>query len=377
MAKKDDDYKVTEHQLFISPLSLWWKLRRQNKIASSKRWMAFKITLFVLFSAPFRGIQNLYIKRKLKGIDLNDKPPVFVVGHWRSGTTHLHYLLWQDEQFVCLDAFQAFFFNVAFVSKTVMKPILNAFMPSTRPQDNVKIDANSPQEEEHPMTNRTDKSGMHVFFFPKNESYFTKWNLFEGVTENEVNDWKKTYNDLLKKILLFQDPNKRLLLKNPHNTGRIKVLLEMFPNAKFIYIHRNPYEVYSSTRVLYTKAVSTQFLQEFSDDEIEERILFSYKKTLERYLEFRDLIPKDQLTEVAYADLDKQPLEEMKRMYEHLNLGDYNAVEPAFKKYLESVKNFKKNKPIVIPEHILQRIHTDWKFAFDEWSYPMNGPQAN
>ena len=155
------------------------------------------------------------------------------------------------------------------------------------------------------------------------------------------------------------------------------MLLEMFPNAKFIYIHRNPYEVYSSTRVLYTKAVSTQFLQEFSDDEIEERILFSYKKTLERYLEFRDLIPKDQLTEVAYADLDNQPLEEMKRMYEHLKLGDYNAVEPAFKEYLDSVKNFKKNKPIVIPEHILQRIHTDWKFAFDEWGYPMNGPQSN
>lgn len=369
MGKKDGDYKVTEHQLFISPLSLWLKLRRQNKIAKSKRWMATKITLFVLFSAPFRLTQSLLIKRKLKTIDLNDKPPVFVIGHWRSGTTHLHYLLWQDPQFVCLDAFQAFFFNVAFVSKTVMKPILNTFMPSTRPQDNVKIDANSPQEEEHPLTNRTEKSGMHVFFFPKNRSYFTKYNLFEDVSDKEINDWKKTYQDLLKKILLFQDPKKRLLLKNPHNTGRIKVLLEMFPNAKFIYIHRNPYEVYSSTRVLYKKAVRTQFLQEFSSEEVEQRILFCYRKTIERYLEYRSLIPKDQLYEVAYADLDARPLQEMKKMYEHLSLGEYNSVEPHFIKYLDSVQDFKKNKPIEIPDHILEQIHTDWEFAFKEWGY--------
>lgn len=334
--------------------------------------MAFKITLFVLISAPFRWLQTLLIRRKLKNVDLNEKPPVFVIGHWRSGTTHLHYLLWQDKQFVCLDAFQAFFFNVAFVSKTVMKPILNAFMPSTRPQDNVKIDANSPQEEEHPLTNRTEKSGMQVFFFPKNRSYFTKYNLFEGVTEAEIKDWKNRYRDLLKKILLFQDPTKRLLLKNPHNTGRIKVLLEMFPNAKFIYIHRNPYDVYSSTRVLYKKAVRTQFLQEFSKEEVEERILFCYKKSLERYLEYRSLIPKDQLYEVAYADLDSDPLKEMKQMYDHLKLGNYNSVEPSFKEYLNSVKNFKKNKPIDIPSHILERIHKDWAFAFEEWGYEMN-----
>lgn len=372
MSKKDGDYKVTEHQLFISPLSLWLKLRKQNKISPSKRWMAFKITLFVIFSAPFRWIQSLVIKKKLKSVDLQEKPPVFVIGHWRSGTTHLHYLLWQDKQFVCLDAFQAFFFNVAFVSKTVMKPILNTFMPSTRPQDNVKIDANSPQEEEHPLTNRTEKSGMQVFFFPKNLSYFTKYNLFEDVSEKEIKEWKKIYLDLLKKILLFQDKNKRLLLKNPHNTGRIKVLMELFPNAKFIYIHRNPYEVYSSTRVLYKKAVSTQFLQDFSEDEIEERILFCYRKTLERYLEYRDLIPKEQLYEVAYSDLDKDPLTQMKKIYDHLKIGDYDSVEDNFKDYLNSVKNFKKNKPLNIPPSIHERINKEWKFAFDEWGYEIN-----
>ena len=112
--------------------------------------MANKITLFVFISAPFRWIQSIYLLFMIPFVSLKKKPPVFVIGHWRSGTTHLHYLLSQDEQFSYLEAFQAFFFRVAFISKSFMRPILNYFMPNTRPQDNIKIDPGAPTEEEHP-----------------------------------------------------------------------------------------------------------------------------------------------------------------------------------------------------------------------------------
>lgn len=372
MAKNDDSYKVSEHQLFISPLSLWLKLKRHNKISPRKRWMSFKITVFVIFSAPFRWIQTLLIRNRLKNVDLSKKPPVFVIGHWRSGTTHLHYLLSKDPQFIHLGSFQALLFNVAFVSKRFMKPILNRFMPSTRPQDNVKIDASSPQEEEQPLTNITYMSGLHSFWFPKNRDYFTKYNLFEGIQPKELKRWKKTYLFLLKNIALFNDPQKRLLLKNPHNTGRIKVLLELFPNAKFIYIHRHPMEVFNSMLGLYEKIVKSQFLQDFTDEEIKQRIFFMYEKTLKTYLSQRPSIPADQLYEIAYADLETTPLGELKKIYEKLNLGDFASAEPHFKTYLDSVKNFKKNKPKEIPKEMLERIHRDWSFAFEAWGYSKN-----
>lgn len=331
--------------------------------------MRFKITLFVVFSAPFRLIQKLLIARKLKRIDLSKNPPVFVLGHWRSGTTHLHYLLAQDKQFSYLTAFQAFFFHVAFISKSFMKPLLHWMMPSTRPQDNVQIDSNSPTEEEHPLVNCTEKSGMQSFFFPRNRSYFDKYNIFEGTSDDEIKVWKKVYHSVLKKIALFEGPNKRLLLKNPHNTGRIKVLLEMYPNAKFIYIHRNPYEVFSSSKILYDKTVKSQFLQEFSDNEIDERILYAYEKTIHKYLNERNLIPADQLIEIAYSDLDKEPMLVMKEIYTKLNLGNFEEVSPSLENYLAGISNFKKNKPLNIPENVLTRIQKDWKFAFDEWGY--------
>ena len=111
--------------------------------------MRVKIVLFILGSAPFRWMQSIYISFRIRSVSFYENEPVFVIGHWRSGTTHLHYLLSQDNQFSYLEAFQAFFFRVAFVSKTFMRPLLNYFMPSTRPQDNIKINASAPTEEEH------------------------------------------------------------------------------------------------------------------------------------------------------------------------------------------------------------------------------------
>src|SRR4051812_41917392 len=37
------------------------------------------------------------------------EPPLFVLGHWRSGTTHLHQLLAQDERFAFPNGYQTAF----------------------------------------------------------------------------------------------------------------------------------------------------------------------------------------------------------------------------------------------------------------------------
>jgi len=372
MSKKEKEYEVKDHQLFISSLKHWLRLRKENKVAPSKKKVARKISLFVIFSAPLRWLQSILIASRVKRISFKNNPPVFVIGHWRSGTTHLHYLLSQDKKFVYLDSFQAFFFKIAFVSKGLMKPILNYFMPSTRPQDNVKIDARSPQEEEHPLTNLTEKSGMQIFFFPKNRTYFDKYNLFEGTTENETKEWKRVYLKMLKQISLFQGKDKQLLLKNPHNTGRVKVLLEMFPNAKFIFIHRNPYEVYASTKYLYQKAVKTQFLQDFSEKEMEERILYCYEKSMKKYLTDKHLIPENALYEISFTELEAEPIESLNKMYSKLNISGFNKNKQNFEAYLSTVKDYKKNKLVEIPSDIKSQINNRWKFAFERWDYKLN-----
>lgn len=365
------DYEVKQHQLFISSIRLLRKLNKQNKIAPSKSKMFRKIILMTIVTSPFRWLQLLIFTKRIKKIDFSEKPPVFVLGHWRSGTTHLHYLLTQDEQFTYLENFQAFFFRVALMSKTIMKPILNFFMPSTRPQDNIKITANSPSEEEHPLTNLTEKSGMQTFFFPRNISYYDKYNIFQGTSEREKRSWKKVYHWMLQNISFYGDPSKNLLLKNPHSMGRIEVLLEMYPNAKFIHIHRNPYDVFNSNIHLYEKAVKTQFLQDFSNAEIEERVLYCYETSFRKFLNDWNKIPSENRVEISYKDLSQTPLKTMESIYKTISLGDFKRIRPRLENYLANERNYKKNKFSEIRPDLLDSINERWKFVFDEYNYEM------
>ena len=361
--------EIKEHQLYISSLSLLWKLWRENRGNFSEKKMWWKILFFTIISAPFRWLQILVYRNRIQTIDFKNNAPVFVIGHWRSGTTHLHYLLSKDNQFSYLEAFQAFFFRVALVSKKSMKPLLNKLMPRTRPQDNVAIDAGAPTEEEHPLTNLTHRSSMHSFFFPKNQNYFTHYHLFE-TSEKSISQWKKSYKRLRQVIAFYNGSNKRLLLKNPHNTARIKILKDMFPNAKFIFIHRNPYEVYKSTEHLYKKTIKSQFLQEFNDEEISECIISCYELVMKRYLELKNSIPKGQLTEISFNELSNKPLITLERIYHELNIDGFDKIKPSFETYIQEQKDYRKNKFIELPEELKSKLKHRWGFAFKAWDYP-------
>jgi len=65
-----------------------------------------------------------------------------------------------------------------------------------------------------------------------------------------IDRWKTTYDYFLKKIS-YKNNGKPILLKSLVNTAKIKQILDLYPNAKFIHIHRNPYDVYFSTWKLY------------------------------------------------------------------------------------------------------------------------------
>lgn len=366
------DYEVKQHQLFISSYRLLSKLRRENKLSPSGKKMFRKIMMMTLFTAPFRWLQLLIFSRRIKKINFQDRPPVFVLGHWRSGTTHLHYLLALDKQFGYLENFQAFFFRVALISKTFMKPLLNFFMPNTRPQDNIKINANSPSEEEHPLTNLTEKSGMQTFFFPQNRSYYDRYNIFEGTTPKQRKRWKEVYHWMLQNIAFYTGDHKRLLLKNPHSMGRIEALLELYPNAQFIHIHRNPYDVYNSNIHLYNKTIKSQFLQDFSDDQIKERILYCYETSFKKFMTDFDKIPVKNRIEISYEELSNQPLETIKSIYHHLQLGEFENILPELTAYLSKEKNYKTNRFTEIPSVELEAINKRWKFVFDHYHYEMN-----
>lgn len=361
------NYEIPGSQLYVTRLGVLSRLFRHNKTDKSRQGLKNRIYLFSILSTPLQWLQRLYLKFRLQKVDLSKTSPVFVLGHWRSGTTHIHYTLAQDQQFTYLTNFQSFFFNIAMLGRWTIK-LLSPFTPNKRPMDNMEMALTKPQEEEQVLSNITYAAGVQGVYFPKNRSYFYKYNLFQGISEKEYRVWKKAYNYVLQCISVMGN-NKRLLLKNPNSTARAKQLLELYPDAKFVFIHRNPYNVYLSTLHLARVVQRGQRLQEITEQEEEDIVFENYRMIIQGYLDSRQHIPAGRLVEVAYDDMNE--LATFETIYKTLGLGDWEAIRPRIEQYLDSKKGYKKNKFVPIAPETVARIQREWRFAFDAFGYDL------
>jgi len=361
-------FKVKEHQLYTVLPKVWKELKRENEIDKIYRSRARRISFLSRIFALGFFFQKLFFSKKIQKISFEGHPPIFILGLWRTGTTHLHYLMARDARFGYLNNHQAFTFNFALFSLDRLNKILSIFVPGKRPQDDVQVTLNDPAEEEQAFSTTSTRSSIHSFYFPANRTYVNKYHLFNGITDQEKDEWKKDYLYVLKNIAYY-GKKKDLLLKNPHNTGRVKELLELFPDAKFIFIHRDPYTVFRSTKKLYNRMISSQVLQHCGQAEIENMIIDENAQILRKYLRERVLVPEGKLVEIGFEELENSPLETLESIYRKLNLKGFEDARPGMNAYLDSVKQYKRNIYRPLSKRILKRIHSEWEFWFREFGY--------
>ena len=369
------DYEIKDHQLYFTRLGVLLKLFRENKISKKKRGMRFKIFLFAISTQLVMVLQRIIYKRRFKKIDFDQNPPIFILGHWRSGTTHLHYLMSSDPQVGFTSNFNSFMINICLLGKGWLDKFLQKFMPQQRPMDNVEQTIFSPSEEDQAVANMSIASGIHTFFFPKNRSYFDKYMTFRDASPKEKKKWQKAYNDMLR-IVAVSNGGKRLVIKSPGNTSRIKELKELYPGAKFVFIHRNPYDVYRSTRKLHKKSTESQYLQDMTEEDIQDLIFYEYAEIFKAYFAKKNDIPAEDLVEIGFDELNADAEGTMAYIYRKLNLPGFEKALPAIQAYLASVKNYTLNKFKPLEPELVERIQKEWGFTFEEWGYDLTHSEA-
>ncbi len=348
----------------------WLKLIRQNsnKMIYWKSIPKFLyITFVIIIITPLRIMEKMLFDKRIKKTVIK-QAPVFVLGHWRSGTTYLVNILSQDPQFGVTNAIHCFTPSIFLCCYDVLDWLLRKILPRKRPMDDVVLDTVSSQEEEFAIANMTTLSNYHFCLFPRNYSKYQKYASFDGLTEEELTEWKANYLYLLKKVTL-QLKNKQLLLKSPTNTSRIKQLLEIFPDAKFINIYRNPYTVFLSTKRLYDKFFPLFALQkQVTSAEAEEVQFEIYEKMYEKYFLEKKYIPTGNLIEVKYEDMVKNPLESIKKIYEGLNLPKYEKAKSLFQSYIDSLEDYEPNEHH-IDDLLKEKISKRFAFTIKGWGY--------
>ena len=363
MAKAD----ISAHQYFTANPLVWLSLIIKNRgIYWKKIPKALVITIVSLITSPLQLAQYIYYRtNRKKAEDVQD--PIFIIGHWRSGTTFLHYLMCKNPKYGYLTYYQGFLPTIALIGGTVVRRTLSFLIPKKRPQDNIEIASDLPHEEENSISNFSRFSASHSFFFPKDESFYNKYALLKGITQREYHKWKQSYQRMVDEILIA-NKFKPLVIKNPHNTGRIKGLLDMYPNAKFIHIYRNPYDVIPSTYLMYDMVIQTQYLNKYSSDQTMDKIFYYYRTSMQQYFEQKDLIPKQNLYEIKFEDFQYDAVNLIQKLYAKLNLEYTQEVDIKIKEYAASKKNYKKNVHKLEPE-LKKRITEECGFAFTELGY--------
>lgn len=270
--------------------------------------------------------------------------PIFILGFYRSGTSFLHECLTQDDRLGYHTNYQMIFPEHMLSSERFLAPAFDGVCRLLNLQDpvhRIQMSFKFPGEEDATMTTALSPHGAQWgYFFPSMMmEQFRKYVLFEGISPEDLEAWKEDFLFLLKKISLASD-GRQLVLKSPPNTARIELLLSMFPNAKFIMIHRNPYEVYSSNKRFWTVTKRIYAVGSFKGVDVNEVILDTYSAIMQRYLDQKNLVPEGQLYEIPYQDFIQRPLDSLRDIYGQLNLGDFDYCESTMRSYLGPQKGY-------------------------------------
>ncbi len=349
----------------------WLRLLARNHFAITPRRIGMAIIVFIvsIINFFFWAIEAIIFGRRIKCTALKDDP-IFVIGHWRSGTTLLHELLVLDRRHTFPDTYACFAPNHFLVSAWLFKPLVKYLLPSRRPTDNMLAGWDRPQEDEFALCNMGVPSPYLTFVFSNHPPQYPEYLDLEGVPAKALNRWKSKLLWFLQCLTLCNP--KRIVLKSPPHTCRLKVLLELFPKAKFVHIVRDPYVIFPSTINLWKRLYRDEGLQMPKYAGLEEYVFHTFERMYKVFERDRRLMAPGQLCEVRYEDFISRPIEQMRRIYEELELGDFEAVSPVIETYMEGQKDYKTNRYQLSSEN-RAAIGRRWEKYLVQYGY--QGPQ--
>jgi hypothetical protein len=359
------------------------------------------ITCMSVLNSFFALCDWLVYGRAVANQQLNDEP-VFVLGHPRTGTTHLHNLLSKDERFAFATTFSVGFPS-SFLCLRAVAPAIGLLMDSTRPMDNMSLAWDTPQEDELAMNQMSSGTSPYApLLFPRKEKSFRPFYRFllartgsgedsdleledadaEPCDPKDFERWRRAFILFLKKTQYAAGgARKRLLLKSPVHTARVRLIKSLFPKATFVFIHRHPLEVFRSAAHMADAYYWQCYLQRPRALDVQEFILHQGALLHRAYREDvaameaekgRDLKKQKRLAEVRFAELDADPVGTLRATYAALGWTEaFKKVEPAIERYRRSLVDFKKN---AFPKEGLSseaeaEVRRRWRAWFEDLGY--------
>ena len=296
----------------------------------------------VLGRAPITGLEYLLTARAARRAAGEMPPPIFILGHWRSGTTHLYNLMAGAGFGYVPPVAVGLPWDQAGIARA-MRPLLERALPEHRWIDRMAVTPTSPQEDEIGLASMSELSFYHGLYFPRHFDRLIARGVFlDGAADREIARWEDRLRLFYGK--LFRAQGNRLLIKNPVYTARVAHLRRLFPDAKFIHIHRSPFEVFASMRNFYARLLDVMALQKVpAEVDIDATILRVFDRMMDRLEHDTADLAAPNYVELAYRELADDPLTALRAIYDGLQLDGFETAEPIFRTHLSAVRDYRKN----------------------------------
>ena len=295
--------------MFLNPrLIIIGCLRPKVQFELLKRAKRFPTISLYLLQNILSGwlAEPIYWLQKLLFRKPRDMPnPIFIVGAWRSGTTYLHSELVKATSAATIRNT----FSCCPQGALIFKKIFCKFLPSfkTRFFDWVPLLADGPQELDIALMRFScEHPPMSIGLGESLSKDLARWYRWKVTC-----DFKKKLKLILEWAWLHDGlPGKIFINKAPAFTTRIDLLLELWPEAKFIYIKRELGHRESLERSIKSFNKEFGFISYIDDADKDAQATRSF--IFDKWKIVKNLIPKDNLIEIKYEDLINEPKKTIK-----------------------------------------------------------------
>lgn len=350
----------------------WLELLKKNAWQVSPEYyhrLAF-ITALSGASSLFGKIEQARFGKVLDEMEISPTP-IFILGHWRTGTTHMHNMLGRDPNNTFSTLYQVLFPDSFLTTGDWGPKLLSRAVPEKRSYDNVTQNLFESAEDEIALMKMTGGLSFYgAIMFPDRAAEYEKYIDFLEATPAERRRFKESLVLMIKKIMLATG-GKRVVVKSCPHSARIRMILDVFPDAKFIHIHRHPARAFRSMVHMRKQVDWENFFHLPNQEFIEQR--WDHTATIgsrlyTRLIEDRKLIPEGNLVEIAYKDLIGNELPVLRNIYQQLQFPDWTQFERVITPYLESIRGYKVNKLNIEPE-LEQFVYDRWRNVYDTYGY--------
>lgn len=344
------------------------------------RWLIV-MPLFAAFTSITLFLDNIFFPQ-YKNVEI--KQPIFLIGHGRSGTTFLHRLLNQTGEFAVFELWHLLF--PALTARILVKPLIK-FLIKTK-QDTIY-----PKQVGHELTLTTVEE-EEVLFLHKLDTQFVLFASPLGFDDQEHPEIRfhdqqpaarrkssvKFFKECLQRQILYTG-KAQIIAKPNYSIHRIKTLIEEFPDAKFVYLVRSPYETIPSHLSLHRNIFDNQWgIKNIPIYKLMQYYQRRYNYNIDLYRYFYQCqkeqeIPANQVMIVRYDALHSDLYQIFEDIIEFTGIHCSEALHQAVLTQEKSQKNYKRAHKVIDVEEFgitESQIQVDLSFVFEEYNLENN-----